>query len=208
MTETNFAMYSYGFSNTYQIQVDYIHSRIILLPSPTGNSFHIFDLTTNGTTTVNLTSIISGGTALDLNLGRIYVATQNGIFSCDPITLNIATVYTNTDLLFRGMTIDSKNGLMFFIADQMSKKDSQLFVLSMNLPLGTSSGTPTPLQITTPATFATVALAHCNSTICGKCGYTLYAPTTSPSKTNAAITLTSSVFFLLSAFLTMYMLQW
>jgi len=193
---TNFVKYSYGFSGNYQLQLDYMHNRAILLPSPAGISFNIFDLTTNGTTSVNLTAGISGGIALDINFGRLYIATQIGIVSYDPATTITATVYTNADLVFRGITIDTKNGLMFFIADRMSKKDSQIFVIPINLPLGTTSGTPTPLQATTPGTFSTMALAHCTPATCGKCGFTIYAPTTNP-----ATTLTTSVFLLLCAFL-------
>jgi len=63
--------------------------------------------------------------------------------------------------------------------------DSNLFVISVSLPVGTASGTPKALHFTQTNTPVSMGLAHCPTGACGNCGIAA----TSDQRTNALVSI-------------------
>jgi len=191
---TGMVTFPYAASNSYQIMVDYIRLKIALLSSPTASYFSILDLTTNLTSLVNFTAPLNGGIGLDINYGKFYAATASTLYSFDPASGISATAYVNTDFTFRGFTIDSTNGQLFFAANRQSKADSQIFAVPIVLPGGTVSATPVAAQPIAATSFVSIAVAHCPKGGCGMCGSLINPP-------NGASIMTLSYVIALASFL-------
>jgi len=167
---TRIVHFPYNLTGDAQLLVDYNRNKVILLSSIGGQTFDIYDLTTNASITATLAGPITGGLALDINSGKIYAAIQNMVVSYDPANAATATVYTNNDYTIRGITLDSQYGLLFIAADRASFKDSQLLVIPISLPGGTISGSPSVLTPTQVGKFVSMTNAHCTIIGCGQCG--------------------------------------
>jgi len=165
--------YLFPYVNVIQSLADYNNHKLYFLPSTTSLIFYSFDLTNNITSSINVSSALTGGLSIDINSGKIYMATQTGIQNYDPKTGMTSSVFTNTDFIFRGIAIDSQNGLLFFAADSISKMTSNLYVVSITLPMGTVQGVPAALHITTPKVFVSMGLTQCPVGACGNCGVTI-----------------------------------
>jgi len=162
--------YSFPYSNVIQSLADYNNHKLYFLPSTSSLVFYSFGLTTNVTSSINVTSPLTGGLSIDINSGKIYMGTQNGIQNYDPATGLTSNVYTNADFIFRGIAIDSQNGLLFFSAESISKMTSNLYVISITLSTGVVQGVPAALHITTPKIFVSMGLTQCPVGACGNCG--------------------------------------
>jgi len=159
------------FIGTSQMLLNY-NTMILYIVNTIGDTkFYSYNLATNISSRINTTGELTGGIAVDLNIGgKVYFASQGAIQNYNPATGLFASVYSNTDYTIRGITIDSTNGLLFFSAESTSMMNSNMFVLSVTLPAGTANGNPILLEPTLAKQFVSMAIAHCPSGACGNCG--------------------------------------
>jgi len=165
---TGSVQFPYNFTGNTQLLLDYNKKKLFLLPAFGAQSFNIYDLTTNTSVNVTLAAPITGGLTLDINSGKIYAAIQHMVMSYDPTNAAITTVYTNADYTIRGITLDSQ-GFLFIAADRATAADSQLLVIPISLPAGTT-GSPTALTPTKAGAFVSMTNAHCSNIGCAQCG--------------------------------------